>query len=498
MMVPHDERPPFPRPVRRGVGRRERDRRNGFVQMLASLSERRPTADTRRLKQVFEDELRRLVPVRDLRVRELPPRYGPPSTERSSARESIAFEVPSQDPSRPMILEATFEPGCGLDEWDFQMLGTARYIASLVLDAEKGRPLRAVHTRRDGAAAIIGSSRLMQALRDRIERVAATDFTVLIEGESGTGKELVARQIHELSARRHGPFVAINCAALVETLLEAELFGIEERTATGVRGRRGKFEHADGGTLFLDEVSDLSISAQAKLLRAIQDLAVERVGGQGTKRVDTRIIAATNRSLCDLVKRGLFRSDLYYRIGGVDVHVPPLRSRRDDVLELAEYFLARHRDTRPLRLTRSVIDVLQVYEWPGNVRELQRLMEHIVTLAQGDDITLDDVPATVRGHYATTLQPSLARGDTLRAWASRYAWIVLERCGHNKRRACAALGISYHTLQAYLKHYARLTQPTTASVDGEAGSTSASEADPSGENSMVEEVEEQALDAVDV
>src|SRR5882762_5068614 len=134
-----------------------------------------------------------------------------------------------------------------------------------------------------------------------------------LQGESGVGKELVARQIHELSARRQGPFVAINCAALVETLLEAELFGIEERTATGVRGRRGKFEHADFGTLFLDEVSDLSLSAQAKLLRAIQDLAVERVGGNGVHRVDIRIVAATNRSLKDLVGRGLFRADLFYR-----------------------------------------------------------------------------------------------------------------------------------------------------------------------------------------
>src|SRR5437764_8016992 len=152
----------------------------------------------------------------------------------------------------------------------------------------------------------------MQALGETIERVACTDFTVLLEGESGVGKELVAHQIHTLGRRRNGPFVAINCAALVETLLEAELFGIEERTATGVRGRKGKFEHADGGTLFLDEVSDLSMTAQAKLLRAIQDLAVERVGGNGTHRIDIRIIAATNRSLADLVDQRLFRRDLFY------------------------------------------------------------------------------------------------------------------------------------------------------------------------------------------
>ena len=137
-------------------------------------------------------------------------------------------------------------------------------------------------------------------------------------------------------------FVAVNCAALVETLLEAELFGIEERTATGVRGRQGKFEHAEGGTLFLDEISDLSLSAQAKLLRAIQDVAVERVGGHGSRRVNTRIVAATNRSLSDMVARGLFRTDLYYRLGGVEIHVPPLRARREDISELARYFLSRH------------------------------------------------------------------------------------------------------------------------------------------------------------
>src|SRR5204863_4217831 len=164
------------------------------------------------------------------------------------------------------------------------------------------------------ATPLIGSTPPMHALRASIDRVAATDFTVLLEGESGVGKELVARQIHESSRRRLGPFVAVNCAALVETLLEAELFGIEERTATGVRGRRGKFEHADGGTLFLDEVSDLSLSAQAKLLRAIQDLTVQRVGGHATHHLDIRIIAATNRSLADRVDRQLFRPVLSYRL----------------------------------------------------------------------------------------------------------------------------------------------------------------------------------------
>jgi transcriptional regulator with PAS, ATPase and Fis domain len=261
----------------------------------------------------------------------------------------------------------------------------------------------------------------------------------------------VARQIHELSRRRNGPFVAVNCAALVETLLEAELFGIEDRAATGVRGRRGKFEHADGGTLFLDEVSDLSLSAQAKLLRAIQELAVERVGGHATRRIDTRIVAATNRALYSMVERQLFRTDLYYRLSGVDIRVPSLRERRADILELAHYFLGRHRATRSLRLSMAATEALATYDWPGNVRELERLVERAVALAETDVLQLDDLPPMVRGDYALTLAPSLDRRDTLRAWASRYVRLVLERTKGNKRAACQMLDISYHTLQAYLR-----------------------------------------------
>src|SRR6187397_2330332 len=171
---------------------------------------------------------------------------------------------------------------------------------------------------------MIGQSQPIQELRARIGRVAGTHFTVLVEGESGVGKELVARAIHDASPRRNGPFVAVNCAALVDSLLEAELFGIEDRTATGVRGRRGKFELADHGTLFLDEIADLSLSAQAKLLRVLQDFHIERVGGTAWHKVDTRVIAATNRSLRSLVDAGRFREDLFYRISGVEVTVPPL------------------------------------------------------------------------------------------------------------------------------------------------------------------------------
>jgi two-component system response regulator HydG len=299
-----------------------------------------------------------------------------------------------------------------------------------------------------------------------------------LEGESGVGKELVARQIHELSRRRQGPFVAVNCAALVETLLEAELFGIEERTATGVKGRRGKFEHADGGTLFLDEVSDLSLSAQAKLLRAIQDLTVERVGGHAARRIDTRIVAATNRPLHPLVERQLFRADLYYRLSGVDIRVPALRERRADILELARYFLGRHRATRSLRLSVAASDALAAYDWPGNVRQLERLMERAVALAETDVLELDDLPLTVRGDYATAMAPSLERRETLRTWASRYARLVLDRTKGNKRAACKVLDISYHTLQAYLRHKIDDSPESYSAANGEEGEPSASTESP--------------------
>ena len=282
----------------------------------------------------------------------------------------------------------------------------------------------------------------------------------------------MARQVHELSRRHRGPFVAVNCAAVVESLLEAELFGIEERTATGVRGRRGKFENAEGGTIFLDEVSDLSASAQAKLLRAIQEVAVERVGGHGARRVNTRIVAATNRPLARLVEQRLFRSDLYYRLSGVEITVPPLRDRAEDVTELARYFLERHRYTRALTLSSGAQEALRAYQWPGNVRELQRVIERAVALAETDSIELDDLPPQVRGEFAEVLWPSLERGDSLRSWGTRYAQLVFERCGRNKRTACRVLDISYHTLRGYLRPHSKARVRALAPLSAEAAAAS--------------------------
>src|SRR6267154_6849807 len=273
---------------------RQRDRRQVLTDLFSTLTRALDRqSDVSLMRGAFEQMMRRLVPVRTIHLRDIGSRWSG-RIDSGGATESIVLDVPGSDPATKSVLEASFDPACRLGEWDFQMLGLAAHIAALVLEIERSRIqliraglLDGNRSRRESsskAMPLIGSTPPMHALRASIDRVAATDFTVLLEGESGVGKELVARQIHESSRRRHAPFVAVNCAALVETLIEAELFGIEERTATGVRGRIGKFEHAHGGTLFLDEVADLSAAAQAKLLRAIQEMSVERVGGLGGRR----------------------------------------------------------------------------------------------------------------------------------------------------------------------------------------------------------------------
>ena len=451
---------------------RQRDRRHGLGDVLATLARAIGGAtEAGSLRSAFEEALARTLPVRSVALRDCGGRWRP--DDRRGTSDGVAFDVVGPSPGQRGILEATFERGRRLGEWDFQLMGHAAHLASVVLEADRARsavraaPVLPARVARDAAAPLVGSSPVMSELRERIGRVAQTDFTVLLEGESGVGKELVARQIHERSRRRVGPFVAVNCAALVETLLEAELFGIEERTATGVRGRRGKFEHADGGTLFLDEVSDLSLTAQAKLLRAIQEMAVERVGGAGTQRVDIRIVAATNRSLAEMVSRRVFRPDLFYRLGGVDIRVPSLRERRADVVELCRHFLDQHRGVRAVELSESALDALLLYDWPGNVRELERLIERVVALSDDAVIDLDDLPAAVRGDYGAVLSPSLARGESMRAWGSRYARLVFERCAGNKRETARVLGISYHTLNAYLRFRPSDVSHDAAVDDGE-------------------------------
>ena len=451
------------------VGRQARgaDRRSGIFPIIRQVVADLIGATGRRnLPALLTERLGQLAGVRSVRLNEISSTLPTRSRQPVRARDYVAYVVPVKEPGRQVMLEAAFDSRHGPDEWTCQLIEASAYLASLLMEAERlaNSPPALTAADRDGAAPLIGSSDIMQALRDRVERVASTDFTVLIEGESGVGKELVARQIHELGRRRQGPFVAINCAALVETLIEAELFGIEERTATGVRGRRGKFEHADGGTLFLDEVSDLSMAAQAKLLRAIQDLTVERVGGNGARRIDTRIVAATNRPLAELVEQGLFRTDLFYRLSGVEICVPPLRRRKSDILELAQYFLARHEGRGRLTMTAAAIDALIAYDWPGNVRELERMLEGAIATAESRTISVDDLPVSLRGIYGDVLVPAFRLGDTMRAWGSRYARLVLEKNAGNKRQACRMLDISYHTLNAYLRYCPRPSAPHAEAV----------------------------------
>ena len=437
-----------------GMQRRGADRRVGFDLVAGSLGRAIARGGALSLRETLEESLQRVLRARVVHMRRA---VGPPPREQARDK-VISFEIPVRESQARTLLQCVFDERAHIGEWEIQVVRVAAQMAALVIELDRHRLqlARAQSTRVvvDGAAPLIGSTAAMLALRSRIERIANTPFTVLIEGESGVGKELVARQIHELSPRRQGPFVAVNCAAIVETLVEAELFGIEDRTATGVRGRRGKFEHAEGGTLFLDEISDLSLAAQAKLLRAIQEMAVERVGGNGSQRVDVRIVAATNQGLAGLVQRKLFRPDLFYRLSGVEVQVPPLRERRADILELAQYFLERHRQTHSLRLSPAAAEALVAHDWPGNVRELQRLIERAVALAESEVIELDDLPAGVRGAYSENVGPSLRRNDSMRAWGARYARLVLERCQGNKREACRVLDISYHTLGAYLNYRA--------------------------------------------
>lgn len=443
------------------------DRRAGLDLLLRQVaSDLIHATDRRNLTLSLTQRLAQLVQARSVGLKEISRSLPPRSLRPVRATDYVAFIVPVKEEGRQVMLEASFDVRNGPDDWTCQLLEAAASIAGMLLEAERlaNTPSPLTPVERDGAAPLIGSSETMRLLRDRIERVANTNFTVLIEGESGVGKELVCRQIHDLSPRRQGPFVAINCAALVETLLEAELFGIEERTATGVRGRRGKFEHADGGTLFLDEISDLSMAAQAKLLRVIQDLTVERVGGVGPRQINTRIVAATNRPLSALVDRGLFRTDLFYRLSGVEIRVPPLRMRKGDILELTQYFLARHEGRGRLTMTPAAVDALIAYDWPGNVRELERMIEGAIATAESRQICVDDLPVSLRGGYGEHLVPSCQLGESMRAWGSRYARLVLEKNAGNKRQACLALDISYHTLNSYLRHQPSAAAPVPSSA----------------------------------
>src|SRR5216117_3655938 len=304
--------------------------------------------------------------------------------------------------------------------------------------------------------AIVGGSPAFRRMMMLVEQVASSSATVLIQGESGTGKELVARAIHERSTRAGKPFVAVNCAALPETLLESELFGYERGAFTGAAGRKeGRFELADGGTLFLDEVADLSPVTQPKILRVLQEGEFERLGGTRTMRVDVRIVAATNQDLAQMVRDRRFREDLFYRLNVITITVPPLRERREDIRVLAEHFLRLYAAKNNRRLDGFSDDALrrlEGYSWPGNVRELENVIERGVVLARGSLIDLADLPEEIAG--ATPLPEgvlSVRIGTPLAEVEQRLLEATLRATKNNKTLTAKLLGIDPTTVLRKLK-----------------------------------------------
>jgi two-component system response regulator HydG len=311
---------------------------------------------------------------------------------------------------------------------------------------------------RTGIARPVGTSKAWLEILRLVETVAPTDSTVLIQGESGTGKEIIARYLHDLSTRTEGPFLSINCGALPESLLESELFGHVKGSFTGaIRDKVGLFGASTKGTFFLDEIGETTPATQVKLLRALQHREVIPVGSTDAVPVDTRVLAATNRDLDEEIRVGNFRSDLYYRLNVISLHLPPLRARRDDIPLLAEHFLARiagNRNEEPKRLTDAARTVLYEYNWPGNVRELENALERSIILTPGEAIDVDALPERVTERRTEPLVSTRTPPNpTLEAVERAYIMWVLQSESGNKSRAAEALGIDPSTLYRKLSRY---------------------------------------------
>ena len=309
---------------------------------------------------------------------------------------------------------------------------------------------------------IIGKSKKMQEIFNLIEKIAPTDATVLICGESGTGKELVAKAIHYKSLRRNNKFVSINCGALPENLLESELFGHVKGSFTGAYSdKRGLFEVANKGTILLDEIGEMSPMTQVKLLRALQERKIRRVGGVEEIEIDVRIIAATNQNLKEKIKKGEFREDLFYRLNVISITIPPLRERKEDIPLLVEHFIEKYskqfqKDKKKVSL--EVMKVFQDYHWPGNIRELENVIERAMALAQGDKITIDDIPKEII--YPATVEMPITIPEEgfnlnshLEELSRRYIEYALIKADRNIKRAAELLGISYRSLRHYINKY---------------------------------------------
>jgi len=299
----------------------------------------------------------------------------------------------------------------------------------------------------------------MQEVFKTALKAAKTKATILLTGESGTGKELIAKAIHFESDRSKGPFIAINCAAIPENLLEAELFGYEKGAFTGALiSKPGKFELANGGTIFLDEIGDLPLHLQAKLLRVIQDKTFERIGGTKSIKVDIRIIAATNKDLEEMVKDGSFREDLYFRLNVIPIYLPPLRERKEDIPLLIDHFLKKFNEEygKNINITKEAMEKLVNYSWPGNVRELENTIERLVILAEGNEITLNDLPFYIRQEDDTRitcvkLKETLpSQLELIEKQAIKEA---LKASNYNQTKAAKMLGLTKRQINYKIKKY---------------------------------------------
>ena len=323
---------------------------------------------------------------------------------------------------------------------------------------EENRELRKILQERFSFDQIVSASSQMEAVLNLVTRVAPTDTTVLIRGESGTGKELIAQAIHFHSKRANRPLIKVNCAALPETLLESELFGHEKGAFTGALNlRRGRFEESEGGSIFLDEIGDISLSTQAKLLRVIQDKSFQRLGSNKTIQANCRILAATNRDLEKSIQEGSFREDLYYRLNGVPILIPPLRERKADIPKLIEHFLEKFglKCHKPIKgLTREARDILLKYNYPGNIRELENIIERAVVLTRHQVIDEDDLPIQMRPSPAEEISIDKNHsGNQLEITERKLLMKALENNEWVQTRAAEELGISERVLRYKMKKH---------------------------------------------
>jgi two-component system NtrC family response regulator len=320
---------------------------------------------------------------------------------------------------------------------------------------EENKRLKSELTDKADFRTIVGSSKEMEKVFDVIRKVADTEAAILITGESGTGKELVARSIHNNSSRRDAPFVAINCAAIPRDLLESELFGHVKGAFTGaIKDKTGKFQLAEGGTLFLDEVGELPLELQPKLLRALQEKEVEAVGGTTIQKLDVRVVSATNLDVDKAIANGTFREDLYYRLGVIPIHLPPLRERRKDIPLLIRYFCGKHGSDK-VTFDKDALHTLVMYPWPGNVRELENTVERLLIMRNGDVIGIDELPEKFleNGVTGSAVIKLPDEGYSLEQLEREVVVQALERNHWNQTAAARFLRIPRHTLIYRLEKY---------------------------------------------